>query len=132
MKLPRDMNGEHLAVRLAGLGFARLRQSGSHIVLKHEASGETVSIPAHRPLKTGTLRSILSEREGKRGAEAPRGAPKRPGLRRVLPHRNVWHSRLSRFIQHKQDFRLLPVAGVIDRLLIKLEVFTHLVHQHQG
>lgn len=61
MKLPRDLNGDHLAVRMSTLGFIRLRQSGSHIVLRHETSGETVSIPAHRPLKAGTLRAILRD-----------------------------------------------------------------------
>ena len=61
MKLPRDLNGEDLASRLGKAGFEKLRQSGSHIVLKHVATGETISVPAHRPLKAGTLRALLRD-----------------------------------------------------------------------
>lgn len=43
------------------MGFTRLRQSGSHVVLQHTNSGETLSVPAHRPLKAGTLRGILRD-----------------------------------------------------------------------
>jgi predicted RNA binding protein YcfA (HicA-like mRNA interferase family) len=31
--------------------------------LKHSTSGETITIPAHRPLKVGTLRAILRDIE---------------------------------------------------------------------
>jgi predicted RNA binding protein YcfA (HicA-like mRNA interferase family) len=53
--------GDILADRLHKVGFVRLRQSGSHIVLRHETSGETISVPAHRPLKAGTLARILRD-----------------------------------------------------------------------
>jgi predicted RNA binding protein YcfA (HicA-like mRNA interferase family) len=61
LKLPRDLGGEELVRRLEELGFARVRQSGSHILLKHAPSGETITIPAHRPLKVGTLSSIFRD-----------------------------------------------------------------------
>ena len=61
MKTPRDWNGENFAVGLITLGFIRVRQSGSHIMLKHEGSGEVISVPAHRPLKTGTLNKLLHD-----------------------------------------------------------------------
>jgi len=61
LKLPRDLNGEDLCARLTKLGFIRARQSGSHVVLRHSESGESISVPAHRPLKTGTLRRVLRD-----------------------------------------------------------------------
>lgn len=60
MKIPRDWNGEELARALNRLGFTRVRQSGSHVMLRHDASGEVLSIPSHRPLKVGTLNNLLS------------------------------------------------------------------------
>ncbi len=63
MKLPRDLDGNRVADRIAKIGFERSRQTGSHIVLKHSTSGETITIPAHRPLKVGTLRAILRDIE---------------------------------------------------------------------
>jgi hypothetical protein len=30
-------------------------------MLKHEDSGEVISVPAHRPLKTGTLNKLLHD-----------------------------------------------------------------------
>lgn len=60
MKTPRDWNGEDFAKALIGLGFTRVRQSGSHLLLRHDKSGEVISIPAHRPLKVGTLNGLLA------------------------------------------------------------------------
>ena len=60
MKTPRDWNGEDFAKALVALGFTRVRQSGSHVMLRHDKSGEVVSIPAHRPLKVGTLNGLLA------------------------------------------------------------------------
>jgi predicted RNA binding protein YcfA (HicA-like mRNA interferase family) len=61
LKLPRDLNGEELAKGLTKLGFLAMHQSGSHILIKHTDSGETISIPAHRPLKVGTLAGLLKD-----------------------------------------------------------------------
>jgi predicted RNA binding protein YcfA (HicA-like mRNA interferase family) len=59
LKLPRDLNGTDLAKSLRQLQFEEKRQTGSHIVLQHLPTGETISVPAHRPLKIGTLQGIV-------------------------------------------------------------------------
>jgi len=62
-KLPRDINGRTLAGMLGKFGYHITRQSGSHLRLTHEVPGTTyhVTIPAHSPLKIGTLHAIISE-----------------------------------------------------------------------
>ena len=62
MKLPRDLSGHELAGILRRYGYAVVRQSGSHIQLRTNILGtdHTVTVPAHRFLKLGTLNSILS------------------------------------------------------------------------
>ena len=60
MRLPRDLSGVELARALRGLGYAVTRQSGSHVRLTTQQDGEHhVTVPAHDPLKLGTLRGIL-------------------------------------------------------------------------
>lgn len=62
MKLPRDINGISMAKDLGALGYEITRQSGSHIRLTTVVDGEHhVTIPAHDPIKIGTLSSILSD-----------------------------------------------------------------------
>jgi predicted RNA binding protein YcfA (HicA-like mRNA interferase family) len=40
--------------------YVEVRQTGSHIILRTESpSRQTVSIPAHKPLKRGTAAGIL-------------------------------------------------------------------------
>ena len=57
-KLPRISGAE--AIRAFGqLGFVKVRQSGSHVVLRRGASGCVV--PLHRELKTGTLAGTLRQ-----------------------------------------------------------------------
>lgn len=64
MKLPRDITGNDLAKSLAKLGNHVTRQTGSHIRLSTNENGEHhVTIPAHNPLKIGTLAAILSDIE---------------------------------------------------------------------
>jgi len=63
MKLPRDVRAADLekALRRA-FGYQFSRQSGSHRRLTTHAAGEHhLTIPAHDPLKPGTLRAILGE-----------------------------------------------------------------------
>ncbi|MEE9117774.1 MAG: type II toxin-antitoxin system HicA family toxin [Calditrichia bacterium] len=45
------------------MGFARVRQRGSHVVLKKSTSDGKVGcvVPLHRELKIGTLRGILKQ-----------------------------------------------------------------------
>ncbi len=63
MKLPRDLSGAELAKLLRRYGYEEIRQSGSHIRVRSTAKGSEhqVTIPAHTPLKVGTLSSILLE-----------------------------------------------------------------------
>ena len=60
MKIPRDLDGVDLARALGRLGYAITRQKGSHMritTLQHGEHHEV--IPAHKPLKHGTLAAIL-------------------------------------------------------------------------
>ena len=60
MKLPRDISGRDLALRLARLGYGIDHQTGSHIRLTTTRDGEHhVTVPAHDPLKVGMLSAIL-------------------------------------------------------------------------
>ena len=63
MKLPSDLNGVALARRLQKLGYGVTRQSGSHMRLTRPgAHGQQhITIPAHKPLRIGTLRQILKD-----------------------------------------------------------------------
>jgi predicted RNA binding protein YcfA (HicA-like mRNA interferase family) len=65
VRIPRDIDGGELAKALSRFGYAITRQTGSHIRLTTVLNGEHhITIPAHRPLKIGTLNSILSEAAG--------------------------------------------------------------------
>ena len=60
MKLPRDLDGLQLVKALRVLGYEVSRQKGSHIRVTTQLGGEHHEVvPAHRPLKAGTLNSIL-------------------------------------------------------------------------
>ncbi|MFN9870485.1 MAG: type II toxin-antitoxin system HicA family toxin [Cyanobacteriota bacterium] len=63
MKIPRDLNGADLAKRLAVYGYSITRQSGSHMRLSRQtADGQQhLTIPAHKPMRVGTLRQILKD-----------------------------------------------------------------------
>jgi predicted RNA binding protein YcfA (HicA-like mRNA interferase family) len=61
MKIPRDLSGAELVKRLARLGYAITRQTGSHIRLTSTVHGEHhITLPNHDPLKVGTLAAILA------------------------------------------------------------------------
>ena len=62
MKLPRDLSGSELAKALSRIGYRVTRQSGSHIRLTIDVpSQHHVTVPAHDPLKVGTLFGILND-----------------------------------------------------------------------
>jgi len=62
MKLPRDLGGEELAFRLRRHGYETTRQTGSHIRLTTFQRGEHhVTIPRHKPLRVGTLNTVLRD-----------------------------------------------------------------------
>jgi predicted RNA binding protein YcfA (HicA-like mRNA interferase family) len=61
-KLPRISGAEAIRV-LERLGFARVRQRGSHVVLKRSGKDKSTGcvVPLHAELATGTLRGILKQ-----------------------------------------------------------------------
>ena len=63
MRIPRDLNGTDLAKQLGRLGYSITRQSGSHMRLTRLDGDQEqhLTIPAHKPLRVGTLRQILKE-----------------------------------------------------------------------
>ena len=56
--LPR-ISGDEAIRGLEQLGFARIRQKGSHVILRRGSVGCVV--PLHRELKVGTLSGILKQ-----------------------------------------------------------------------
>ena len=62
MKLPRDISGASLSRALRVLEYEVTRQTGSHIRLTTVMNGEHhITIPAHDPIKIGTLSGILAD-----------------------------------------------------------------------
>lgn len=62
MKLPRDLSGVELAKALEKIGYRPTRQTGSHIRLTVDSPTQHhITIPAHDPLKLGTLAAILAD-----------------------------------------------------------------------
>ena len=62
MKLPRDLSGQDLVRTLKKLGYEVTHQTGSHIRWTTQKQGEHhITIPAHNPLKVGTLKAILRD-----------------------------------------------------------------------
>lgn len=49
--------------RLRKFGFEKDRQNGSHVVMRNEDTNRSVTVPCHgnKPLKTGTLKSIIEQ-----------------------------------------------------------------------
>jgi predicted RNA binding protein YcfA (HicA-like mRNA interferase family) len=63
VKLPRDLSGDDLARALRRYGYEITRQTGSHMRLSSSFQGvqHHITIPAHSPLKIGTLSQILAD-----------------------------------------------------------------------
>jgi predicted RNA binding protein YcfA (HicA-like mRNA interferase family) len=60
MRIPRDLSGADLIKRLNRFGYVMSRQTGSHVRMTSQASGEHhITIPNHDPLRIGTLAAIL-------------------------------------------------------------------------
>ena len=59
----RRVSGQEAIRSLERLGFVRVRQRGSHVVLKRQTPEGDVGcvVPLHRELAIGTLRSILRQ-----------------------------------------------------------------------
>jgi predicted RNA binding protein YcfA (HicA-like mRNA interferase family) len=57
-KLPR-ISGAEAQRALERLGFVKLRQSGSHVIMRRESKGCVV--PMHAELKVGTLAGLIRQ-----------------------------------------------------------------------
>ena len=57
-KLP-PVSGQECVRALERAGFRFLRQTGSHIHLRHDDPFRQLSVPNHKELKPGTLRTII-------------------------------------------------------------------------
>ncbi|HEX6018770.1 MAG TPA: type II toxin-antitoxin system HicA family toxin [Burkholderiaceae bacterium] len=53
------MSGAEAQRALERLGFLKVRQSGSHVVMRRESKG--CVLPMHDELKTGTLAGVLRQ-----------------------------------------------------------------------
>jgi predicted RNA binding protein YcfA (HicA-like mRNA interferase family) len=62
MKLPRDLSGEDLVRHLCKVwGYEKVHQVGSHVILQtQQPTPHRIAVPAHNPLRVGTLNAILS------------------------------------------------------------------------
>jgi len=60
MKVPRNLSGKELVIKLKKVDYEITRQTGSHIRLTTQKKGtHHITIPNHNPLKIGTLSAIL-------------------------------------------------------------------------
>ena len=57
------VSGEEAIRALEKLGFIRIRQRGSHVILRKETSEGVIGcvVPLHKELAIGTLRGILRQ-----------------------------------------------------------------------
>lgn len=62
MKLPRDLSGQSLVKHLSKhWGYQQVHQVGSHVILQtYEPAPHRIAVPAHNPLRIGTLNAILA------------------------------------------------------------------------
>ena len=63
MKIPRDVYGRDLADALCRKwGYREVNRVGSHIILETDSPvHHRASVPAHKPLRLGTLSAILRQ-----------------------------------------------------------------------
>ncbi len=72
MKLPRDLNGDELIQALRRFGYNQTRQAGSHVTMTWpDPLQHHLTVPMHKPIKTGTLSAILKEFGRRHGMELP-------------------------------------------------------------
>ena len=57
-QLPRISGREAIRV-FESFGWSRVRQSGSHMILVREGHPATLSVPDHKEVAKGTLRSLI-------------------------------------------------------------------------
>lgn len=63
--MPKSLNfsGDDVINKLSKLGFSRVRQRGSHVVLKKHTDNGDIGcvVPLHKEIAKGTLHSILKQ-----------------------------------------------------------------------
>lgn len=61
MKTPRNLSADEFIRMLRRYGYEPDRQTGSHITLTSTARGyeHHLTVPQHRPLRVGTLNTII-------------------------------------------------------------------------
>ncbi|MEK7693444.1 MAG: type II toxin-antitoxin system HicA family toxin [Chloroflexota bacterium] len=60
----RVLSGAEICQILEQHGFSPVRQRGSHIIMQKRTSADdtcTVPVPAHKPVRVGTLASIIRQ-----------------------------------------------------------------------
>ncbi len=57
-RLPR-LNGREVVRIFESLGWEKVRQSSSHIILVREGHQATLSVPDHKEVAVGALRSLI-------------------------------------------------------------------------
>jgi predicted RNA binding protein YcfA (HicA-like mRNA interferase family) len=60
VRFPSDIDGADAVKALRRLGFASDHQTGSHHIMRG-TDGRIVVVPMHRPIKRGTLKSLLRQ-----------------------------------------------------------------------
>ncbi|MCK5199978.1 MAG: type II toxin-antitoxin system HicA family toxin [Spirochaetales bacterium] len=60
-RLPRDCDYKKLLQVLKRYDYSINHTTGSHIRLHSEKYNHSLTIPAHKPIKVGTLNAILNE-----------------------------------------------------------------------
>jgi predicted RNA binding protein YcfA (HicA-like mRNA interferase family) len=58
-KIPTDLSGREVRHALERAGFVFRRQKGSHMILRRDDPYARVTVPNHKQIRLGTLRSIL-------------------------------------------------------------------------
>jgi predicted RNA binding protein YcfA (HicA-like mRNA interferase family) len=59
-KLP-TVSGYECMKALQSIGFVVRRQTGSHIIMRHDDPFSQVVVPNHKELRPGTLRTIIRD-----------------------------------------------------------------------
>jgi predicted RNA binding protein YcfA (HicA-like mRNA interferase family) len=55
------ISGAEAIRALKGAGFRFVRQKGSHVILRHDQPFAQLTVPDHKTLDRGTLRSIIRQ-----------------------------------------------------------------------
>jgi predicted RNA binding protein YcfA (HicA-like mRNA interferase family) len=59
MTLLPKLSGREVVKAFVSLGWEQVRQTGSHIILVREGHRATLSVPDHKEVAKGTMRSLI-------------------------------------------------------------------------